>query len=251
MPDNAASSLPQPTPEQRRIASGQFDRANQVIATGNYDYGIRLLLSCCKLDPANLNYRLTLRRTEKTKYRNNLRGHWLAWLTTSPLKARIKAALRSRDYLKVLDYGEQVLTRNPWDTGTQMAMAQAADALGLLDLAIWSLEQARQKNAKDVTVNRALARYYEKRGKFAQAIALWEQVRKAVPTDVEAQNKAKDLAASETIARGGYEANIEGAQARSAGEGTTAAATGERPEASATGGDAVWLMTHPPGQRRR
>jgi tetratricopeptide (TPR) repeat protein len=233
MPDIAASSLPQPSPEQRRIAAGQFDRANQVIATGNYDYGIRLLLSCCKLDPANLNYRLTLRRTEKTKYRNNLRGHWLAWLTTWPIKARIKAALRGRDYLKVLEHGEQVLTRNPWDTGAQMDMAHAADALGLLDLAIWTLEQARQKNAKDVTVNRTLARYYEKRGKFTQAIALWEQVRKAIPSDVEAQSKAKDLAASETIARGGYEASIEGQhQARGA---AMAEAAADPPPAPAPG----------------
>ena len=37
--------LPPPSPDHRRVAAGQFDRANQVIATGNFDYGIRLLLS--------------------------------------------------------------------------------------------------------------------------------------------------------------------------------------------------------------
>ena len=78
-----ASTLPPPNPEHRRIAAGQFERANQVVATGNYDYGIRLLLSCCQLDPANLIYRQALRRTEKAKYRNNLRGSLLAWLLTS------------------------------------------------------------------------------------------------------------------------------------------------------------------------
>jgi hypothetical protein len=50
MPDNVASKVPPPG-DHRRIAVGQFDRANQVIATGNHDYGIRLLLGCCKLDP--------------------------------------------------------------------------------------------------------------------------------------------------------------------------------------------------------
>ena len=63
MADQDAPSVPSPSPEHRRVAAGQFERANEVIATGNYDYGIRLLLDCCKLDPANLNYRLTLRRT--------------------------------------------------------------------------------------------------------------------------------------------------------------------------------------------
>ncbi len=81
-------------PEHRRVAAGQFERANQVVATGHYDYGIRLLLSCCKLDPGNLLYRQALRRTEKAKYRNNLRGSLFAWLTTWPIRARLKAALR-------------------------------------------------------------------------------------------------------------------------------------------------------------
>ncbi len=208
MADNDASILPPPSPDHRRVAAGQFDRANEVINTGNFDYGIQLLLNCCKLDPANLIYRQALRRTEKAKYKNNLRGSRLAFLTTSTTKARLKAAKGARDYLKVLEHGEEVLVRNPWDVGTQMDMAEAAEALGLLDLAVWTLEQARQKNPKDATVNRALARLFEKRGNFSQAIMLWELVRKVDPQDIEAQHKAKDLAASDTIARGNYEAVV-------------------------------------------
>jgi tetratricopeptide (TPR) repeat protein len=205
MPEHVASILPTPSAEHRRVAAGQFERANQVIATGNFDYGIRLLLSCCKLDPANLIFRQALRRTEKTKYKNNLRGSWHAWITTFSKRARVKAAKRGHDYLMVLEAGEDVLARNPWDTGVQMDMADAADVLGLLDLAIWTLEQARHKDPRDVGVNRHLARLYEKRGNFTQAIALWELVRKESPGDAEAANKSKDLAANETIARGNYQ----------------------------------------------
>jgi tetratricopeptide (TPR) repeat protein len=205
MADNDPSPLPSPSPEHRRIAAAQFERANQVIASGNHDYGIQLLLTCCKLDPANLTFRQNLRRTEKLKYKNNLRGSRLALLTTAPARARLKNAKRGRNYLKVLEHGEDILVSNPWDTDTQMDMAEAADALGLLDIAIWILDQARQKDPNLPTVNRALAWLFEKRGNFAQAIALWELVRKAVPSDVEASHKAKDLAATETIARGNYE----------------------------------------------
>src|SRR6185312_1249873 len=115
---------------------------------------------------------------------------------------------RARDYLKVLEHGERLMTRNPWDVGAQMDMADAAEVLGLLDLAIWNLEQARQKAAADVHLNRALAHLYEKRGNFTQAIALWELVRKVKPGDIEAQHKIKDLAADDTIARGQYHATI-------------------------------------------
>src|SRR5260370_5554144 len=108
MRQNDASALPPLSAEHRRVAVGQFERANQVVATGNFDYGIRLLLSCCKLDPANLLYRQALRRTEKAKFANNLRGSWHAWLTGWPAQARVKAALGSRHYLKVLAHGEPV-----------------------------------------------------------------------------------------------------------------------------------------------
>jgi tetratricopeptide (TPR) repeat protein len=199
------NTVPQPTPEQRRIAAERFERANQVIATGDYDYGIQLLLTCCKLDPANLLFRQTLRRTQKAKFKNNMHGSRLAMLTNAGPKTRIKSAKRGREYLKVLEVGEEILSRNPWDLGTQMDMAEAADALGLLDLAIFFLDQARQKYPNDATLNRALARLFEKRGNFTHAITLWQLVQQAVPGDVEAAHKAKDLAASETIQRGKYE----------------------------------------------
>lgn len=200
--------VPRVTAEQRRAAAGQFERANQVIVTGNLDYGIELLLNCCVLDPANLIYRQKLRQTEKAKYKNNLRGSRLAFLKTAPIKLKLKNAYRTSDYLKVLEHGEHVLTHNPWDIGAQLAMAKAFDALGLRDPAIWTLEQARQADAKNLKVNRALAGLYEKRGNFTQAMALWEMIRKADPKDQEAQNKAKDIAASATIARGKYEEAI-------------------------------------------
>jgi tetratricopeptide (TPR) repeat protein len=198
------SLLPEPTPDQRKVAAGQFERAKQVISTGNHDYGINLLLKCCKLDPGNLIFRQFLRGTERAKYRNNLRGHWLAWLLTIKAAAKVKKAKMSSNHVKVLEFAEGVLFRNPWDIPAQMAMAEAADSLGLLDMAIWNLEQARQTGQKHLQLNRTLARLYEKRGNFKEAMALWEVVRKLKPDDGEAQRKAKDLAASETIARGQY-----------------------------------------------
>src|SRR5262245_30534364 len=74
MTGNDTSRVPAPNAEQRRIAAESYDRANQVISTGNHDYGIQLLLTCCKLDPSNLIYRQALRRAQKGKFKNNLRG---------------------------------------------------------------------------------------------------------------------------------------------------------------------------------
>lgn len=228
MAERLPTRLPRLTAEQRRVAAGQFERANQVITTGNHDYGIQLLLTCCKLDPASIIYRQTLRQSIKSKYHNNLRGSSLAFLSSIPAKMRLRKARRRQDHLRVLECAEQVLVRNPWDVGTQLIMAESFEALELLDLAIWTLDQARQKDGNDPAVNRALARLYEKRGNFTQAIALWSLVRKADPRDLEAQHKAKDLAASATIAKGRYEEAIQ------RGDGETATAPAAEPTAPET-----------------
>ncbi|OWK38105.1 tetratricopeptide repeat protein [Fimbriiglobus ruber] len=212
MAERSTPSVPAATAEERRVASENFERARQVVQTGNYDYAISLLTMCCRIEPGNFLYRQALRRAQKEKYGNNLRGSRFAFLSVPRFKARVKAAKATRDYRKVLEHGEAVLARNPWDAGTQMDMAEAFDALGLTDLAVFTLDQARQKYPKDPTLNRALARLFEKRGDFQKAIVLWQIVKEAAPHDVEAAHKAKDLAASETIARGKYQETADGSQ---------------------------------------
>src|SRR5438046_8901000 len=105
MADNEHSSLPPPDAEHRQIAAGQYERANQVISTGNHDYGIKLLLSCCALDPGNLMSRQALRRSEKIKYKNNLTGSEMAGMPSLASKARLKKAKRAGARLKVLATG--------------------------------------------------------------------------------------------------------------------------------------------------
>jgi tetratricopeptide (TPR) repeat protein len=210
MADSGPPALPPPTAEQRRVAAAQYERANQVVRSGNFDYGISLLLTCCRLDPGNLIYRQALRQVEKVKHKNNQHGGRFSRLTTAGARLRLRRALAAGEHVRVLELAEDILQKNPWDAAVHTVMAEAFDALGLIDAAVWSAEQARQAQPKDLKLNRDLARMYEKRGNFTQAAALWELIHKADPKDVEAQRKAKDLAASDTIARGGYEAALAG-----------------------------------------
>src|SRR5205823_9979537 len=126
------------------------------------------LLTCCKLDPGNLGYRRVLRRAERAQYQQ--RGRRFSFLSRAPNKSKLKAAKAARAYLKVLELGEELLVRNPWDKGTQMLMAEAAEALGLLDVAVWILRHASQEDKPDLIIGRVLARLYEKTGRFREAI---------------------------------------------------------------------------------
>ena len=210
MADSIPSCLPRLSAEQRTAAAKQFERANQVLAGGDHDYGIQLLFNCCCIDPGNPTYRQLLRQTQRQKYQNNGRGQPLASLRSLRAKLRLRKSVMRGDWIAALEHAESILIRNPWDRGTHLLMARAFDELDLLNLAVWTLEQIRGRYPQDVRVNRPLARLYEKRGNFMQAIALWDLIRKAVPHDVEAQHKVKDLAASATIAKGRYEQAVQG-----------------------------------------
>ena len=183
-----------PSAEQRQAAASLFARAAQVVAGGDFAHATRLLADCCRLDPANLLYRQALRRAARSRYRNNGRGHWLAWLLNWPRRLVLLRAVASGRHHDAMRAAEAVLANNPWDVAAQRSLARAADALGLLDVAIWSLEQARASASDDAALSRELARLYERRGNYTQARGLWERVATAAPRDVEANGRLAQLA---------------------------------------------------------
>ncbi len=229
-----ATTLPKLTPEQRRAAQGQFERANQVLKGGDHDYGLQLLLTCSKLDPANIMYRQALRQAQRARYQNNERGQPLAYVRSLFGRLRLKRAMMRGDYQEALVQAELILMRNPWDLGTHLVMANAFEELDWSDHALWTLEQIRPIHPKNPKVNRPLAQLYEKRGNFNQAITLWELVRAAVPTDLEAQRKAKDLSASAAIAKGRYEEALAGTALSPMEEAEAENATAEEPALTET-----------------
>jgi serine/threonine protein kinase len=187
------------TPEQRQAAAGQFERAKQLQGSEDPDYALQLLLSCCKLDPVKQDYRKVLREVGQAAARG--RSRWLGSLTVLPLRNRFRTARLAGDHRKVLELGEEILLRVPGDVSVQLDMSSSAETLGLHSLAVWLLEQARQQDPASLPVLKALAGLYERLRRFPQAIAMWDKIRERDPFDLEAGQKIKDLAASDTIAR--------------------------------------------------
>ncbi len=224
MADKDVSALAAPSSEDQRIAAGHFEYANRATVAGNYDIAIGMLRTACRLVPTNLSYRQTLRKVEKTKYKNG-RGSFLAPVTTVFKRMKLLRAMKSENYLRALDLGEAILAKNPYDRAAHLHMAEAAAELRMPGLAIWILQEYRENNGKDVPVNRALARLLEKEGYFTQAMHLWEMIAKAVPTDPEAKGKAKQMAVSETLVRGNYEEKMVGGDATAQAATTKAGAT--------------------------
>jgi serine/threonine protein kinase len=192
------------TPDQRNAAAGQYSHATEVIRNGGDSaYALQLLLSCCKLDPANLLYRKIMREVSRD-VAGHKRAGWFGTLANLPARGRLRAARNAGEHRKVLENGEELLTRLPGDIPTQIEMAEAAEALNLIDLAVWMIEDARKQAPDDVTVLRALAGLYERQKRFPKAIGTWEQVLQADPRDSEATAKIRQLSVCDTIARGKF-----------------------------------------------
>ncbi|MFO0841368.1 MAG: protein kinase [Gemmataceae bacterium] len=203
---NTVADVPDPfglTAEQRLAAAGQFSRATDLIgAGGGGDYAVQLLISCVKLDPANTLYRKMLR--EVVRDHGAKKSGWFGALSHRPARSRLRAANKAGDYRKVLEEGEEFLTRVPNDVPTQLEMAEAAQALGVGTLAVWLLEYARSQTPKDPAVLRALAALYEDLHRYPQAIAQWEKLKELDPADPEPGNKIRELAVNDTLYKGRY-----------------------------------------------
>ena len=188
------------TSEQRGMALKQFNHATEVVrGDGDPAYALQLLLACVKLDPANMLFRKLLREIGRDL--NPGKGGWFTSLTTLPARSRIRSARRAGEHRKVLEQGEELLTRVPDDIPIQMDMAASAEDLEMPALATWMLEEARLRAPQDLVILKALAELYEGRKMYSRAIETWERIKKADPSGHEAATKIKDLAASETIAR--------------------------------------------------
>ena len=183
------------------IVSGQLAYARELITRGNYDVGIGLLLSCCKIDPGNVDLHRALRAAVRGR---EARGHddgWLTWLRGQMARLRFKLRKRSGQHAQVLACGAEVLARRPDDLEAQLDMADAAEELGQGELALWLLVEAWKGQEQSAPVNRALGRYFEKRKDYEQALAYWTRVVQAAPNDSEARKKLRDLAALQTLIR--------------------------------------------------
>jgi hypothetical protein len=192
------------SPEQVQTAAAFYQRAAQVIEEGGGDdYARQLLGNCLKLDPFNIAYRKALRDLNR-KGSGSVLGRWFGSINVLPLKSKLRAAKAASDWRKVLELGEDILARVPTDVDTHIDLTDAAEGLGLPDLALWFLEQARALMPDNVELLRALARYHENRREWKQAVLAWERVGELVADDVEAKKKINAITVKDHISKANY-----------------------------------------------
>ena len=187
-----------PPSNEVRIAQAQCERGTQAITTGNYDYGMMLLLNACRLEPGNVAFYQALRQGQRSRQKATGVGAWRSLPGRVYLRGRLLADRLMKQPRRVLERARQLLTCDPENLDLELEMARAARQLGFTDLARHILETAHEAHGEHIRTARDLAELLESQGDIREAVPLWEMVAREDPNDPVAYRKARDLAAEAT-----------------------------------------------------
>jgi tetratricopeptide (TPR) repeat protein len=189
--------------KDKERAKSYFQTGTDAALKKNYDYGIDMLKSACKIDPGNLTYRQTLRGIERRKFGDDpAKVGMLVGMKTKPIRAKAEVPKAKGNWKAVIEVCEEVFVLNPWDIGATRLAADACEQLGFLPVSQWLLESV-QAQATEAEFFRHLARIEEENAAWQKAIQAWERVKKLDPNDETASRQINALSANATIQRAG------------------------------------------------
>lgn len=203
--DSTDNGLRSVTPATRKRLQQLFERANRLMGQADHDYAHELFSQCVIADPGNVVYTQTCLANLIQKHGGKKKTSMFGAFKGLGSKGGAKKAALKKDWLGVVKSGLEVLSKNPWDTSTFLSMAEACEHLGLRESQMVYLRAALKFNPEDLHINRLCAAAFREHRDYAGALACWQRVLKARPDDEEANRTIAQIAAEQTIDKGGYE----------------------------------------------
>ena len=193
-------------------AAKLFERGKDAFERGSWELAIVIWQQLLAVKPDHLDARKLLREAENRKWTQENLGSSAKVLalvrSVGPLVGFAVHMLTKKYDRAVIDC-EKILIRDPNCMPVLWWLATAALKGGQEDVAILSLEYMRSRNPRNVKVLRRLGRLYENKDDINRAIDAWENLRKMIPADREAQTQLRDLAAKKTMVDGKYETAVQ------------------------------------------
>src|SRR5438067_603364 len=128
-----------------------FKYGNDAALKNNFDYAIQMYKEACKLVPENLTYRQALRGIERRRFGNEPSkvGRRIG-ARLQPTRPRLKTAKAKGQWAHMLEVCEDAFVHDPWNVDTARDMAEAAEQLGLKEVARFALESVYVQAGDDV-----------------------------------------------------------------------------------------------------
>ena len=195
----AEIKLDEAPPETRAF----YSKGIAVMERGNLDYAMDMFEEALKIEPRLLEARKLNRAAALRQNKNRPAGKIaMAKATGTMLKA---ITLLKRNPLASLALSERLLRIDPINLKFAQMQCDAAEASGMPEVAIMTLEILRDKRPPSLSVLEALARLYQKTERFQEEFDCRTKIVEMNPTDGPAQKELKDAAARLTMGKAGWQ----------------------------------------------
>ncbi len=185
-----------------------YERGSQAFERGNWELAVMVWQQLLAIEPGHTDARKLLREAENRKWTQDGSGvvtKAMALIKGLPSIVAYGIHALTKSYDKAMMDCEKVLAIDPNCTSMLWALSRAAVKAGHPGVGVVTVEYIRDKNPKNKSALRQLARLYEEVEDIGRAIDTWQKLRQLAPADREAQTQLRDLAARKTMIDGKYE----------------------------------------------
>lgn len=201
----AMANPPMSDDRKKKLATDCFKRGTEAMMKQNWEYSCQMFRQAVNMVPENLLYRQSLRGVTEKRYNNNGSGASMSGMRLMTTKGSIKKSRMQSDWASIITLCEDGLALNPWDPGLNADLGDALNAVGFVEPAVYCFERAVKGEPNNKDYLRSLARLYEARANYDQAIEIYTKLLRLDNLDGEARSKITSLSAQKTVHRGGYE----------------------------------------------
>ena len=189
-----------------RKARELFDKGFAAFERGNTDYAMDMFMAALEIEPRLLQARKFLRAAAVKKFKEKGGGsvsHMISSITGA-LTLSMATAQASKKPLQALKMAEKLLRSDPLNMNFINLLSKAAEAAEMPEVAIQTMEIAKDHYPNDVKLLNELGRLYQLVNRMHDARLCFEDVSRLRPTDPKAIKSLKDAAALDTMQKGGW-----------------------------------------------
>ena len=189
-----------------RKARDMYEKAMAAMERGNLDYAMDMFTSALEIEPRLLRARKFLRAAAVKKFKDNKGGavtHAISSLTGLPIQLGVMAQIKKKP-VEALKGAEKLIRKDPLNLTFVNLLTQAAVAAEMPEVAIQTLEIARDHYPKNVALLKSLGRLYIETNQTQEARATYETLNTLRPNDPMIIKALKDTAALDTMRKGGW-----------------------------------------------
>lgn len=189
-----------------RKAKELFDKGLAAFERGNLDYAMNSFTAALEIEPRLLQARKFLRAAAVKQFKDSKGGqmtHLISGMTGS-LSVMMASGQIKKKPLEALQAAEKLLRKDPFNKTFVSLLTKAAVAAEMPEVAIQTLEVARDHYPEDVELLKDLGKLYTDVNKTHEARLCFEEVARLKPNDPSAIKALKDASAIDTMHKGGW-----------------------------------------------